>query len=80
VSQLSTGVSADEFGGAFVVRPARAAEMLSCSRVHVYELMASKDLKSFRDGGGARKITVASIRAYIKRKLSEAGHVEVDAA
>jgi excisionase family DNA binding protein len=54
---------------AIVVKPARACEMLSCGRTHLYGLIAAKELDSFLDGG-ARKITVASIHAYIERQLS----------
>jgi excisionase family DNA binding protein len=70
VSQLSTGLGEDELGGALVVRPARAAAILNSSRKRVYEMIAAGELKSFRDGG-ARKITVESIRGYIARKLAE---------
>lgn len=70
MSQLSTGASDDERRGPLVVRPARAAELLSTSRVRVYELINAGELKSFRDGG-ARKITVDSIHDYIKRKIAD---------
>jgi hypothetical protein len=43
--------------------------MLSCGRTRLYELLAAKELDTFLDGG-ARKITVASIHAYIERQLA----------
>ena len=55
-----------------VVKPARACQMLSCGRTRLYQLIAAKELDSFLDGG-ARKIVVASIHAYIARRLATAG-------
>jgi len=52
-----------------VVKPARACQMLSCGRTRLYALLAAKELDTFLDGG-ARKITVASIHAYIERQLT----------
>jgi excisionase family DNA binding protein len=59
-----------------VVRPKEACVMLSCTAPTLYKLIGSKELESFRDGpqgwqGGRRLITVASIHAYIARKLAE---------
>jgi hypothetical protein len=53
------------------VKPRVAWQMLQCSNTRGYELLNSGELESFRDGG-SRKITVASIKSYIARRL-EAG-------
>jgi len=51
-----------------VVSPARACQMLSIGLTRCYELMNTKQLQSYKDGK-SRKITVASIQAYITRQL-----------
>jgi excisionase family DNA binding protein len=43
--------------------------MLQCGRKHVYQLIAEGHLVSFKDGR-SRKITVASIEAYIAHCLT----------
>ena len=53
---------------ALLVSPASAMTMLSCGRTRLYELLDRGELESFLDGR-ARRITVASIHAYIARKL-----------
>jgi hypothetical protein len=70
MSILSTGRSKD--AEALVVKPARACQLLSCGRTRLYALLAAKELDSFLDGG-ARKIVVASIHAYIARGLATPG-------
>jgi hypothetical protein len=55
-----------------VVSPREAWRLLSCGNTHGYALINRGELQSFLDGR-ARKITVASIRAYIARKLAAAG-------
>lgn len=55
-----------------LVRPAMAWRMLGCGNTFGYALVKRGELESFLDGR-ARKITVASIRAYIARKLAAAG-------
>jgi hypothetical protein len=57
-----------------VVRPATAWAMLECGHSHLYDLIATGELDSFLDGA-ARKITVASIKAYIARQLAKSGKV-----
>ena len=47
-----------------------ASVMLDCGRDKVYELLKLKELESYRDGE-ARRIIVASVRAYLDRKLAE---------
>jgi hypothetical protein len=37
----------------------------------LYELIANRELESFKDGG-SRKITMRSIRAHVARKLDQA--------
>ena len=68
MSIQSTGLSDDE---RLVVSPRRAAVMLDCGVTRVYELIASRQIESYRDGA-SRKIVVASIRAYVARKLAQA--------
>jgi hypothetical protein len=63
----STGFGHDE---PIVVSPARAKAMLDCGTTRLYELIAAGELESYRDGK-SRKITVASIKARIERKLVE---------
>jgi excisionase family DNA binding protein len=52
-----------------VVKPREAAQMLRCSRKRVYQLLADKELDSFKDGR-SRKITVVSIENYISRGMN----------
>jgi hypothetical protein len=51
-----------------VVSPRRAQEMLDLGVTKFYELLP--ELDSYKDGK-SRKITVASIHAYIGRRLAE---------
>jgi hypothetical protein len=53
---------------AFVVSPRRAQYLLDVGHTRLYELMASKELESYKDGR-SRKITTRSIWAYIDRQL-----------
>lgn len=55
-----------------VVRPKNAAIILNVSHKKLYELIKAGDLVSYTEGS-ARKITMASIEAYIARKVAEAG-------
>jgi len=52
-----------------VVRPLEAGAILSIGQTHLYELMESGELESFK-AGRSRRITMASIRAYIERQLA----------
>jgi hypothetical protein len=56
------------------VRPREAWRLLSCSNSYGYELLAAGELDSFSDGS-ARKITVASIKSYIARRLAKADKI-----
>ena len=55
-----------------LVKPKKAWEMLACSNTRGYELIAAKELDSFKDGR-SRKIVVASIHRYIERHMKKAG-------
>ena len=61
----STGLGADE---PLIVSPRRARLMLDCGNTRLYELIAANELESFK-AGKSRKIVVASIRAYIARRI-----------
>lgn len=52
-----------------VVRVPQACRMLSCSHQTLYDLMNAKKIASFTEGR-ARKIEVASIKAYIKARIA----------
>jgi hypothetical protein len=54
---------------ALVVKPAKACVMLDCGHTRFYELIASGELESYLDGS-SRKVTIASIRGYIARRLA----------
>jgi hypothetical protein len=64
----STGLSDDE---RLVVSPRRARHMLDCGVTRLYDLLNAGEIESFLDGR-SRKITVASIQAYIQRRLAAA--------
>jgi excisionase family DNA binding protein len=55
-------------GEPLAVSPRRAAFLLDCGVTRVYELINSRQLESYRDGA-SRKVTVASIKAYIEARL-----------
>jgi hypothetical protein len=52
-----------------VVSPKVAWKMLACSNTRGYELLATGELESYKEGR-SRKITVASIRALVARRLA----------
>ncbi len=52
-----------------VVSPKVAWKMLACSNTRGYELLAAGELESYKEGR-SRKITVASIRALVARRLA----------
>jgi hypothetical protein len=52
------------------VRPKKAMRLLDCGRTYLYELINTGEVDSYRDGF-ARKITMASIRRRIERKVRE---------
>jgi excisionase family DNA binding protein len=53
------------------VKPRLACQMLSCGTTRLYELLGVGELEHYRDGR-SRLITVASIEAYVARKIAEA--------
>ncbi len=56
-----------------LVRPRIARQMLgNIGLERLYDLLNSCELESFKDGR-ARYITIASIEAYIRRRLAQAG-------
>ena len=65
-------ILADSHFEPLVVRPRVAWRLLGCGNAYGYRLIAAGELESYRDGR-ARKITVESIRRYIKRRLAEGG-------
>jgi hypothetical protein len=52
-----------------VVKPKDAWRMLACGNTRGYELLAAGELESYKEGR-SRKITVASIRALVARRLA----------
>lgn len=64
--------SVDDDPEPLVVRPRTAWLLLNCGNAYGYRLLAAGKLDSYRDGR-ARKITVASIRRYVERRLAEGG-------
>ena len=81
MSDCNTGLESDALPqrhvrdagpGPLLVKPKDAWRMLGCGNTRGYELLAAGDLDSFLDGR-SRKITVASIHAYIARRLTAAG-------
>jgi hypothetical protein len=54
-----------------VVSPRLARQILDCGNTRLYELLKNNELESFLDGR-SRKIVVASIHAYVARKLAAA--------
>jgi excisionase family DNA binding protein len=55
-------------GQPLVVSPRTACRMLACGLTRLYELIATRELESYRDGS-VRRITTRSISAYIERQL-----------
>ena len=62
----STGLGRDGVAAVIAVKPKRAAEMLGTSVSRLYELMASGEIASFKDGY-SRKVVVASMHDYVAR-------------
>jgi hypothetical protein len=53
------------------VPPKEAFRTIGCGVTYGYQLLAAKELESYFLGR-ARRITVASIRAYVAKKVAEA--------
>jgi excisionase family DNA binding protein len=58
-----------------VVKPKVAWRMLGCGNTRGYQLLDAGELESYRDGR-SRKITVASIKAFVARQLAAARSAE----
>lgn len=54
-----------------VVSPSRACQLLDVGQAQLYQLLKAGELKSYKSGK-SRKISVASIDAFVERKLAEA--------
>ena len=65
MSIQSTGLGKDE---PLVVSPRRARLMLDCGNTRLYELIAARELESYK-AGKSRKIVVTSIKAYVARQI-----------
>jgi hypothetical protein len=61
----STGLGKDE---PLVVSPRRARVMLDCGNTRLYELIAAREVESYK-AGKSRKIVVTSIKAYVARQI-----------
>jgi Helix-turn-helix domain len=61
----STALGDDE---PLVVSPKRAQRILDIGHTRLYELLAARELQSFKEGK-SRKITMASIQQYIARQI-----------
>lgn len=57
-----------------VVAPREACRLLSVSHTRLYELLHEQQFETYRYGR-SRRITMASIRAYIERQIAETGDV-----
>jgi excisionase family DNA binding protein len=55
--------------GKLVVSPKRAADLLDIGITTLYQLIASGEIDSYKEGK-SRKITVCSIRARVDRQLA----------
>jgi hypothetical protein len=55
-----------------VVEPKIAWKMLDCGNTRGYELLAAGELESYKEGR-SRKVTVASIKALVARRLAGVG-------
>jgi excisionase family DNA binding protein len=53
------------------VAPREACKLLSLGISTIYSLMRSGELESFADGRRMRRITVASIHAYVARRIAD---------
>jgi len=81
MSQVSTGFSRHEKRAQAVARhslsepplavpPREASRLLSVGMSRLYELMRAGELESYEDGR-TRRITMASITAYVARRLAD---------
>lgn len=73
------GAPTDPVISPLAVKPSRACIMLDIGVTRLYELLNAGQLESYKDGR-SRKITVASINAYVARRLKENQQSEAPAA
>ncbi|KRR22641.1 hypothetical protein CQ14_31015 [Bradyrhizobium lablabi] len=66
---MSNPVAAISLEAPLVASPNQAMRILQVSRRKLYELINADELRSYTEGK-ARRITVESIDAYIKRRLA----------
>jgi excisionase family DNA binding protein len=69
----------DDYTAPIAVRPAGAARMLGLGLSKLYELLRAGELKAYTVGR-SRFITVASVRAYVDRRLAAAAKTNAGAA
>jgi excisionase family DNA binding protein len=72
MTQLSTGLSRHEKRAPvtpLAVSPQEAGRLLSLGLSRIYKLLRAGELQSF-EAGRARRITMASIHAYVARRLA----------
>jgi len=67
IKRLKTELARAE---AFGVSPATAEQMLPCSHKKLYDLLNAGELEGYKVGR-ARRVTLASIKAYITRQLAQ---------
>lgn len=53
------------------VRPRAAAQLLGFGITRIHAMIKSGELRSFVDGGRARRILMSSISEYVERRLKE---------
>ncbi|MFY9958398.1 excisionase family DNA-binding protein [Bradyrhizobium sp.] len=66
-----TAILAERTPEPLVVPPKVAWRLLGCGNTHGYQLIADGELQSYTDGR-SRRITMASIREYIARRVASA--------
>ncbi len=59
----------DELPPPLVVRVPQACKLLACGHDTLYRLIREGKIESYREGG-ARKITVSSIKAYVEAQVA----------
>jgi hypothetical protein len=57
-------------GEPLVLTPAQAQAILNCGQTRLFSLIKTGELESFLDGN-RRRITSASVRDYVARKLAQ---------
>ncbi len=68
IARLRARISEREALG---VPPAVAEQMIGCSHRTLYNLLNAGELDSYKIGARGRRITVASIKAFIQNQLAQ---------